>query len=110
MVLLVHLYLEFYHKNTNLISKALKAVIFSMGMNACLCTMLFPSIEANSQGAGEAQVHYTLHQEDSLPVGTHRPLPSLEVRGPRGGVQLRRLRYVRPLTHPQAQTYTVHNG
>lgn len=108
-MLLGHLYLEVYHK-TNFIYKALKAAIFSMGMNACLCTTLFPSIEANSQGAGEAQVHYTLHQEDGLPVGTHRPLPSLEVRGPRGGVQLRRLRYVRPLTRTQAQTYTVHNG
>lgn len=52
--------------------------------------------EADSQRASEAQVHHTIHQEDGLSDRADRPLPPLEVRGARGGIQLRRLRHVRP--------------
>lgn len=44
--------------------------------------------EADSQRAFEAQVHHTIHQEDGLSDRADRPLPPLEVRGTRGGIQL----------------------
>lgn len=44
--------------------------------------------EADSQRAPEAQVHHTLHQENGLSDRADRPLPSLEVRGARGGIKL----------------------
>lgn len=53
-----------------------------------LCT------ETNSQRASETQVYHTLHQEDSLSDRADWPLPPLEIRGTRGGVQLWRLGHV----------------
>lgn len=50
--------------------------------------------EANSQRASETQVYHTLHQEDSLFDRADWPLPPLEIRGTRGGVQLWRLGHV----------------
>lgn len=52
-----------------------------------LLTALCPPA-AHSQGAAEAQVHHSLHQEDLLPHRAHRPLQALEVRGAWRGVQL----------------------
>lgn len=53
-----------------------------------LCT------ETNSQRASKTQVYHTLHQEDSLSDRADWPLPPLEIRGTRGGVQLWRLGHV----------------
>lgn len=69
------------------------------GHRQIIAHLLSPSVwnvsaEADSQRTFKAQVHHTLHQEDSLPDRADRSLPPLEVRGPRGGIQLGWLRYV----------------
>lgn len=50
--------------------------------------------EAHRQRAPEAQVYHASHQEDDVSHRADRPIPALEIRGTRGGVQLRRLRHV----------------
>lgn len=80
------------------------------GHQQIIAHLLSPSVwtvstEADSQRTIEAQVHHAIHQEDGLPDRADRSLPPLEVRGPRGGIQLRWLRYVSSARTPPFTKY-----